>query len=213
MIFKSTEKLEEKFVDQRATVFADVVDRVIRLPFDYLVDLSRMKRKRPRIAALWALEKTVGTRAFGRFAFYDVVPPELAAQLQPASEAILAELRSGRFDTGLAPRSFKDDVRALSPDAPEGRIDLANAGLFRFDHYIPPTYPTFAKQARISGRVELEITSSPTTGGTEQVRVISGNSVLAQAAKVAAEKWRFSLGAETALHNARVLLDFVFRCP
>jgi TonB family protein len=160
------------------------------------------------------LEKAVGTRAFGPFPSIDVVPSEMAARLQPAGEAVLAELKSGRFDAGLAPRSFKDDVARLhsASDVPEFSVKLADADHFRFDSYVDPQYPPLAKQARISGTVELEVTSNPTTGETEQVTVISCNPLLAQVAKESAQHWRFVPGTDTALHATRVVLDFVFQC-
>ena len=209
------------FAGDRYTIVAacGADTNVIPLPGDWTVDaMARLKRKRPGIAALWTLEKTVGTRAFGAFPSMDVVPPEMAARLQPAGEAILAELKSGRFDAGtrpIAPRSFKDDVMALRPesDIPEFSVKLANADHFHFDRYVEPEYPTLAKEARISGKVELELTSNPATGETEEVTVVSGNPLLAQVAKKAAQQWRVRPGAETALHATRVVLEFVFRCP
>jgi hypothetical protein len=189
--------------------------KVIRLPGDWEVDLARMKRKRPGIAALWTLQKTVGTWAFGAFPSIDVVPPEMAARFQPAGEGIVAELKSGRFDAGFAPRPFQDDVAALRPvsDVPEFLAKLANADHFRFDRYVTPQYPPLAMQVRISGTVELELTSNPNTGETEQVTVISGNPILALVAKESAQQWRFLPGADTALHSTPVVLEFIFRCP
>jgi hypothetical protein len=54
----------------RCSVFFRV--GVIRLPDDWRIDVARLKRKWPKIAALWALEKTIGTRAFGPFPSIDV---------------------------------------------------------------------------------------------------------------------------------------------
>jgi hypothetical protein len=178
--------------------------------------MARLKRKRPRIAALWALEKTVGTRAFRAFPVIDVVPPEMEARLQPATEAILAELKSGRFDAGLAPiwpKPLKDDVAALPPESTVlgASVKLVNSDRFQFDRFVDPQYPFLAKQARLSGVVELELTSNPATGEMEQVIVVSGSPVLAPAAKYWAEKWRLVPGADNALHATRAVLEF--RCP
>jgi Gram-negative bacterial TonB protein C-terminal len=188
---------------------------VIRLPDDWTFNIDRLKQKRPAIAALWSLEGTVGTKAFGEFGSLETVPPRLAARLQPADEGVLAELKSGRFDAGFAPKSFKDDVAALRPpsDVPEFSVTLANAGKFRFDHYVEPQYPPQAKQAKISGNVELELTSNPATGAMERVTAISGNPLLARAAEESAHRWRIVPGTEHALHSTRVVLEFVLRCP
>jgi hypothetical protein len=191
--------------------------RVIRLPDYWTIDMARLKRKQPNIAGLWTLEKTIGTQALGRFPSIDVVPPEMAARLQPASEAILAELKSGRFDAGLAsirPRSFKDDVAALRSDSdvPGFSVKLANADHFRFDRFVDPQYPPLAKQARISGTVELELTSNPASGEIEQVTVVSGHPLLVLPAKESAQQWRFLQRTDSALHTTRVILEFVSHC-
>ncbi len=149
--------------------------RVIRLPADWEVDMGRLRRERPKIAALWSSEKSIGTRAFGPLSSMDMVPPKMEARFQPADEATLAELRSGKFDAGLAPRSFRDDVAAArSAPGPEFTVKLVNADHFRFERYVEPRYPPLAKQAQISGTVELEMTWNSRTGETEKVTVISG---------------------------------------
>jgi hypothetical protein len=188
--------------------------RVIRLPEDWQIDMTRLKRKRPRIAALWTLENVAGTRAFGRFNDTDTVPPQMAAQLQPADKEILSELKSGSFDAGFAPRSFKDDVAALraSSDPVDG-VKLINPDHFHFAHYVTPQYSPLAKQARISGAVELELTSNPATGEVEQVTVVSGPAILSSSAADAARQWRFLPGSEGATRAARAVLEFVFHCP
>jgi TonB family protein len=205
------------FADDRFTIVAKcgTDSRVIRLPYYWKVDMARLKRERPDIALLWTLEKAVGTRAFGPFPSIDVVPREMAARFPPAGEAILSELKSGKFDSGLAPLSFKEDVAALRTkwDVAEFSVKLANADRVRFERYVNPQYPPLAKQARISGTVELEITSNPTSGETEQVTAVSGHPLLVPAAKEAAQQWRFPPGADTALHATRVTLEFVFNCP
>jgi len=189
--------------------------RVIRLPGDWELDMARLKRKSPRIAGLWTLEQTVGAQAFGLFPSIDVVPSEMEVKLQPADEATLAELKSGKFDTGLAPLSFKNDVAALqsASDVPVYGVKLANADRFRFARYVDPQYPPIALQARISGRVELELVSNPATGQVEQVTVVSGHPLLAAAAKESAQHWRFVPGTDSASHAARVVLEFIFNCP
>ncbi|HLY15803.1 MAG TPA: energy transducer TonB [Bryobacteraceae bacterium] len=185
---------------------------VVRLPGDWTVDMAGLKRQQPKIAALWALESAIGTQAFGSFPSIDVVPAEMAARLEPAGEAILAGLKSGKFDAGFAPRSFKDDVAMLrsGADAPGHSVHVKNADQLHFDRYVEPPYPPLARQARMSGTVELELAVNSTTGKTERVTVIAGHPLLAPAAKEAALDWRFVRGTPL---PTRVSLEFVFRCP
>ena len=153
--FRQTQGMRVFAGDRYAIVMKCGMDtRVIRLPGDWAGDMARLKEAAEN-RTLWTLEKTVGTWAFGPFPSIDVVPPEMTALLQPAGEAILAELKSGRFDAGFTPRSFKDAVAALraTSDVPEFSVKLANADYFRFNRYVPPQYPPLAKQARISGTV------------------------------------------------------------
>ena len=60
---------------------------------------------------------------------------------------------------------------ALRPesDIPEFSVKLANADHFHFDRYVAPEYPPLAKEARINGTVELELTSNPATATTTEV--------------------------------------------
>jgi TonB family protein len=92
-------------------------------------------------------------------------------------------------------------------------VKLANADRFRFARYVDPQYPPIALQARISGRVELELVSNPATGQVEQVTVVSGHPLLAAAAKESAQHWRFVPGTDSASHAARVVLELIFNCP
>jgi periplasmic protein TonB len=54
----------------------------------------------------------------------------------------------------------------------------------------PPIYPTIAKTARVSGTVELEATISK-TGTIKDLRVVSGPTMLRQAAADAVRTWRY----------------------
>ncbi len=66
---------------------------------------------------------------------------------------------------------------------------------------------------RISGTVQLHLTSNPVTGETERVTIVSGNPLLAQTSKESAQHWRFVPGPDTALSTTSVVLEFVFHCP
>jgi TonB family protein len=207
------------FADDRLSIVAKcgADTKVIRLPWG--ADVDMVKLSRPEIAALLTLERTVGSKAFGPFPSIDVIPVEIADQLQPASEAILAELKSGKFDAGLAGLadrdSFRKDAVAFrpKPKVKPVTVRLANADQFHFDRYVHPQYPGLARAARISGKVELELTSNPATGEMEQVKIISGHPVLTPSAAATAQQWRVAPGPETALRAARVVLEFVSNCP
>jgi TonB family protein len=190
--------------------------RVIRLPADWTFNMARLQRQNPKTAALWTLENTIGKRVFGSFPSIDVIPADLAPRLQLADEAVLDELKSGKFDAGLpAGKSFKEDVAALgsTTDPPGARVQLVDAGRFRFDQYSEPQYPPLARQAQISGTVELQLAVDRDTGIVRDVKVLSGQAILAETAREAALHWRFAPGSADEAGFLRIALEYLFRCP
>jgi periplasmic protein TonB len=65
---------------------------------------------------------------------------------------------------------------------------------------VEPLYPTIAKQARVQGQVQVQIDISE-TGAVTNVTLISGNSLLREAALQAAKQWLF---IPTELNGQRV---------
>lgn len=57
-------------------------------------------------------------------------------------------------------------------------------------HRVEPIYPSFARQAHREGTVELRATIS-SDGAVKDLQVLSGDPVLAQAAREAVAQWRF----------------------
>ncbi len=54
----------------------------------------------------------------------------------------------------------------------------------------PPEYPAMARQLKITGKVELEVTIA-TAGTVEDVRIVSGNPVLTKSCAKAVAEWKF----------------------
>jgi len=65
---------------------------------------------------------------------------------------------------------------------------------------VAPVYPEIAKRMRISGMVRLEVTVDP-DGKVADVKPVSGNGVLSQAAQDAVRKWKFAPGPEQTIMN------------
>ena len=53
-----------------------------------------------------------------------------------------------------------------------------------------PDYPPIARQLKIEGRVDLEVSISP-SGGVDDVKILTGNPALTGAAVNAVKRWRF----------------------
>jgi TonB family protein len=65
---------------------------------------------------------------------------------------------------------------------------------------VAPVYPEIAKRMRISGVVKLEVTVDA-DGKVTDVKPVSGNGMLSQAAQDAVRKWRFAPGPEQTIVN------------
>jgi TonB family protein len=98
----------------------------------------------------------------------------------PPSEAGATEMRSGekdaKTDSGLQPAS----VVELSPDAAEGSL------LRR----VEPEYPEQALTQRVQGPVLLDVHISQ-EGAVQEIKLVSGEPLLAEAAIAAVRQWRF----------------------
>jgi TonB family protein len=65
---------------------------------------------------------------------------------------------------------------------------------------VAPVYPEIAKRMRISGVVRLEVTVDA-EGKVTDVKPLSGNGMLSQAAQDAVRKWKFVPGPEQTIVN------------
>jgi TonB family protein len=70
---------------------------------------------------------------------------------------------------------------------------------------VAPVYPEIAKRMRIAGEVRLEVTIDP-EGKVTDVKKVSGNSMLSNAADDAVRKWRFESGSGAS--TVEVMLNF-----
>lgn len=55
----------------------------------------------------------------------------------------------------------------------------------------PPEYPPIAKQLKVGGKVEVDVTIDA-DGNVENVKILSGNAMLTQAVVAAVKKWKFT---------------------
>jgi protein TonB len=76
------------------------------------------------------------------------------------------------------------------PAAPEKLRVSSGVAAGNLIHVIQPQYPPLARQARIQGTVKLQAVIGK-DGGIENLRVVSGHKMLAQAALDAVKQWRY----------------------
>jgi TonB family protein len=76
---------------------------------------------------------------------------------------------------------------------------------------VPPDYPSIAKQLRVAGTVEVDVTIDA-KGDVESVKVVSGNALLTPAVLTAVKKWKFTpFQQEGVPTKAFAMLEFSFK--
>jgi TonB family protein len=200
----------------------------LALPMAQEVDLMRMQRAHPEMAGLWDLTSEIINPAFGSNDIFHDRTEEDDLVLQRAGEKLVPDLISGRYDIGLAAavqgnvmgwhspsfRSLLDSYRG-PVSAKEAQTtyvpQLVNSQAHRFSHYVAPKYPPLAMQARIEGKVELQLAVEPATGDIHSASAISGHPLLTPSAIDAARQWRFEPNSVES-GTVTVTLDFALRC-
>jgi TonB family protein len=147
------------------------------------------------------------------------VSPKAAAAAPPASEVPDGDLRvfengkevfhmpaSRRSVATTGPKhgghASASPAAELSPDAAESNV------IYR----VEPEYPEAARAQNLQGKVELKIRIQP-NGTVEDVQLLSGYPVLAQAAIAAVMQWKFKPQAEGDLAKRRTQVTLNFRLP
>jgi TonB family protein len=74
----------------------------------------------------------------------------------------------------------------------QAEIRVANAEAMKAaTKKTPPDYPPIARQLKIVGHVEVDVTIDP-DGNVENVKIVSGNAMLTQSVVSAVKKWKFA---------------------
>jgi protein TonB len=105
----------------------------------------------------------------------DIDPPPLA----PAPDAPPASPSVEVASAGPAPLTNASDRMHMSTDA---ELEL--------EHAAQPEYPMLARQMKVQGSVTLEALIGR-DGGIQQLQVLQGPAILADAARQAVRQWRF----------------------
>jgi TonB family protein len=192
------------------------------------VDLDRMRRARPEIARLWGLDRRMMDRVFGGRDIFQNRSEEDDLQIQGTGAHLVGDLASGRYDAGLraAIAGIGDDLPSMGfrevlsdyrgPISPKEvaarRVHIVDGQLYHFARYAPPIYPPLAKQARVEGRVELQLKVEPSTGEIRDTKALSGHQLLVPSALAAVKRWRFDPGS-VASGDVTLALEYSLNCP
>ena len=75
----------------------------------------------------------------------------------------------------------------------------------------PPEYPPIAKQVKVGGKVQVDVTIDA-EGNVETVKIVSGNAMLTQSVITAVKKWKFTpFTQDGAPTKAVASLEFDFK--
>jgi TonB family protein len=198
---------------------------VFHLPYPEQVNLERLRKSSPELARWWGLRDVIKERAFGPGQLFYDVSSEQEEKLQQDGEIMVPVLRSGHFDKGLLPdctpgqpcnpRSFGDELLGyVGPVGFRGyEPRLIQADEYRFKRYVLPKYPPLAIQARIQGKVKLELSVDANTGDVREVRVVLGHAIFLDAVKQAVRQWVFAEYPRGEAQSLPVELVFDWHCP
>jgi TonB family protein len=117
--------------------------------------------------------------------------PEKVAKPSPAIRRVSPEtFANSEASNKDLKRERISATQPLSSLPPDQRMQAAGPPKLQILRQVQPIYPEFAKRARMSGRVTLEVDVAP-DGSVTNSHVQSGNPILARAAEDAVLGWRY----------------------
>ena len=131
--------------------------------------------------------------------------------LHPTNNAIQVDLERGAAPSRVAPEvPVRTETAAGITDNAAERVDVpADAGEV-VSHSVTPAYPTLARQMKVQGSVVL-LALIGRDGLIQDLHVLSGSPILANAAQQAVRQWHFKphyQGPEPVETQARITVNF-----
>jgi protein TonB len=144
----------------------------------------------------------------------DEIPQPTASDVQPPSLTTATSGPGGLLSSNDGIFNSNGEgfpVVVLHPLVPAHHPPVSRMMEGNLIHRVEPTYPSIAKQARIQGSVLLRATIGK-DGSIENLHLLSGHSMLAQAAMEAVRQWRYRpyvLNGEPVEVETQVTVKFV----
>lgn len=120
-------------------------------------------------------------------------PAEIEARFAPLAERLLQKA----YSLGAQPLPEPQPRPAPGP----ARVEPPPVAELRLVEHVAPIYPPLAKQARIQGKVVMDITVD-TDGKVVNIKVVMGHPLLVQAAMDAAKQWVYERPANQSIVRA-----------
>lgn len=121
----------------------------------------------------------------------EVVAGEDRRQVRPGNASVKVNLQSGAPSHMAATPSA--EMASVAPGPLTGateRVRMSTDASQTLTHQVQPEYPLLARQMKVQGSVVLEAMVGK-DGGIQELRVLTGPSILAGAAREAVRQWRF----------------------
>jgi TonB family protein len=200
----------------------------LALPRVEAVDLKKMEASNPAMVHLWDLGSEISALGFGPNDNFFHRSDEDDLALQRAGKSLLPQLISGRYDKALAMAvqgnvgkwthpSFRSVLASYHGPIAAAEASatyvprLLDATDYHFAKFVAPKYAPLATQARIQGRVALQLTVNSSTGEVQSASAISGHPLLAATAIEAAKQWRFEADS-ISTDRVMVTIEYALRC-
>ena len=121
----------------------------------------------------------------------EVVAGEERRAVRPGNVAVKVNLQSGSSNhlASAAPTEMASVTPGPLTGATE-RVRMSSDTVPALTHEVQPEYPLLARQMKVQGSVVLEAMVGK-DGGIQDLRVLTGPSILASAAREAVKQWRF----------------------
>ncbi|MBZ5499872.1 MAG: energy transducer TonB [Acidobacteriia bacterium] len=202
-------------------------ERIHLLPSRDRVDLDRLKKEAPGLAALYDLSNLVQKAAFGEAPIFFNISEKQNGELRRFGESLVPDLLSGKYDMAFLrycgrkersnepfcdPHSARTKLLILNQtdiNAPQGSVKLMDAENFHFINYVVPEYPRLAQRARVEQYVSLELWIDPATGKPAKAVVLKGHPMLDESAVNAALQWQFDLSSQKVDQPIRLTLGYL----
>jgi len=142
----------------------------------------------------------------------EVVAGDTHRTLHPANNSIQIDLQHGAAPAQVAPEAPVDSSQtaaSVTTNAAE-HVDVSAQTSEVVSHPVTPGYPTLARQMKVQGSVIL-LALIGRDGLIQDLHVLSGPPILANAAQEAVRQWHFKphyQGAEAVETQARITVNF-----
>jgi protein TonB len=124
----------------------------------------------------------------------EVVAGEERRAIRPGNAAVKVNLQSGSANhLASSPSPAPTEMASVNPGPLTGateRVRMSADTAPALTHEVQPEYPLLARQMKVQGSVVLEAMVGK-DGGIQDLRVLTGPSILASAAREAVKQWRF----------------------